>query len=115
MAAVGSSRRARSHTRRPSNRSLQRLLALIDFRNAYIAHSLTLPEPDLKTEATVAGVRYGDETALLEDTVAVANALHHGLNRTSFDWSGSREIARRNAEALWTNCTFDIPTRRPRS
>jgi hypothetical protein len=33
-----------------------RLTALMDFRHAYIAHNLTLPEPDMKTEATVAGV-----------------------------------------------------------
>jgi hypothetical protein len=85
------------------------------FRHASIAHNLTVPEPDITTEASVARVRYGDETALLEDTVAVANALHHGLNRTSFDWSGSREIARRNAQALWKNCVFQIPSRLPKS
>ena len=33
-----------------------RLTALMDFRHAYIAHNLTLPEPDMKTEVTVAGV-----------------------------------------------------------
>jgi hypothetical protein len=33
-----------------------RLTALMDFRDAYIAHNLMLPEPDMKTEATVAGV-----------------------------------------------------------
>jgi len=33
-----------------------RLTALMDFRHAYIAHNLTLPEADMKTEATVAGV-----------------------------------------------------------
>ena len=87
----------------------------MDFRHASIAHNLTLAEPDIESEATVASVHYGDETALLEDTVAVANALHHGLNRTSFDWSGSRAIARKNAEALWNNCTFDIPARPRRS
>jgi hypothetical protein len=92
-----------------------RLKTLMDFRHASIAHNLTLPEPDMNTETAIAGVRYGDESALLEDTVAVANALHHGLNRTAFDWDGSRDIARRNAAALWTNCTFDIPARRPRS
>jgi hypothetical protein len=27
-----------------------RLTALMDFRHAYIAHNLTLPEPDMKTE-----------------------------------------------------------------
>jgi hypothetical protein len=92
-----------------------RLKTLRDFRDASIAHNLTLPEPDLATEAPVTGVRYGDETELLEETIAVADALHHGLNRTSFDWRGARAIASRNAAALWDNCTFTIPARRPKS
>jgi hypothetical protein len=33
-----------------------RLIALMDLRHAYTAHNLTLPEPDIETEATVAGV-----------------------------------------------------------
>lgn len=90
-------------------RASLRLKAMRKFRNAYIAHNLTLPEPDMKTEEKVAPVRYGDETALLEDTVDVADALHCGLNGTSFDWSKSRQIARRNAAALWDNCVFHIP------
>jgi hypothetical protein len=34
----------------------RRLTALMDFRHAYIAHNLTLPERDMKTEAIVADV-----------------------------------------------------------
>jgi hypothetical protein len=34
----------------------RRLTALMDFRHAFIAHNLTLPEPDMKTEATVADI-----------------------------------------------------------
>jgi hypothetical protein len=80
------------------------------FRHADIAHNLDLPEPNVATEASVAHVKYGDETVLLEETVAIANALQHGLNRTAFDWDGSRKIARRNAQALWDNCAFHIET-----
>lgn len=90
-----------------------RLKALVDFRDAYIAHNLDLPEPDMKTDATVADLKYGDESITLEETVTVANALHHGLNRTGFDWDGSRKIARGNARALWDSCTFQIRTRPP--
>jgi hypothetical protein len=36
-----------------------RLTALMDFRDAHIARNLMLPEPDMKTEATVAGVCLG--------------------------------------------------------
>jgi hypothetical protein len=92
-------------------RSSLRLRAMRKFRNAYIAHNLTLPEPNMKTEEKVSSVRYGDETALLADTVAVADALHCGLNGTSFDWEESKAIARKNASALWGNCSFNIPSR----
>jgi hypothetical protein len=88
-----------------------RLKAMRKFRDAYIAHNLALPEPDMKTEEKVAPLRYGEERALLEDTVAVADALHCGLNGTSFDWEGSKQIARGNAAALWDNCAFDVPSR----
>jgi putative transposase len=54
------------------------------------------------------------ETFILDATVSVAEALHHGLNHTGFDWKGSREMARRNAQALWDHCTFQIPVRPPR-
>jgi hypothetical protein len=68
----------------------------------------------MKTEEKVSSVRYGDEAALLEDMVAVADALHCALNGTSFDWKESRQIARGNAAALWDNCAFHIPSRSSR-
>jgi hypothetical protein len=88
-----------------------RLKAMRDFRDAYIAHNLTLPERDMTSEENVMRVHSGDETALLEDTVAVANALHSELNDTSFDWEGARLMASRNAAALWDNCAFNVPRR----
>lgn len=84
------------------------LKALRVFRDAYIAHNLDLPEPDIKTKANVYRLKYGDEALLLKETVAVADALHHGLNRTAFDWEGSQDIARDNASDLWNNCTFEL-------
>ncbi len=90
-------------------RESDRLKALGDFRDANIAHNLDVPEPDIGTKTSVHRLKYGDEASLLKDTVAVADALHHGLNRTAFDWEGSQEIARKNARALWNRCTFDIP------
>lgn len=96
-------------------RSSSRLKAMRRFRNTYIAHNLTLPEPDLKAKEQVSSIRYGDEAALLADTVAVADALHCGLNGTSFDWEESRQIARKNAAALWDNCAFHVPSRLPPS
>ena len=87
------------------------LKSLMDFRHRFIAHNLDLPEPDINGEANVDRPQYGYETRLLEDTVSIADALHHGLNQPSFDWEGSRKIASRNAHALWDGCTFQIPTR----
>jgi hypothetical protein len=88
-----------------------RLKAMREFRDAYIAHNLTLPEADTTSEENVMRVHPGDETALLEDTVAVADALHSELNDTSFDWEGARQMASRNAAALWDNCAFNVPRR----
>ena len=63
-----------------------KLRALMAFRDRYIAHNLDIPQPDLNYETSVEHLKYGDETFLLEQTVCVADALHHGLNQTSFDW-----------------------------
>lgn len=92
-------------------RATPQLKALTDFRNGYIAHNLNMPEPCGDSEGRVEKPNYGDETFILDATVSIADALHHGLNRTSFDWQGSRDMARRNAQALWDHCTFQIPVR----
>ena len=94
-----------------------RLKALVDFRDRYIAHNLDIAQPEMSDEASVEHLKYGDETSLLKDTVAVANALHQGLTFGAFDWGGSQKIARRNARALWEGCTFSqaaaLQARRP--
>lgn len=92
-------------------RATPQLKALMDFRHSYIAHNLDLPDPPAEGEGRVEKLQYGDETYILDATVEVADALHHGLNRTGFDWTGSRDMARRNAQALWDHCTFEIPAR----
>jgi AbiU2 len=90
------------------------LQALMAFRHSYIAHNLNMPDPSGDDEGSVEKPQYGDETFILDATVDVADALHRGLNRTAFDWKGSRDMARRNARALWDHCTFQIPVRPPR-
>lgn len=89
------------------------LKALMDFRHSYIAHNLDIPEPPGDAEGSVEKLKYSTETVILDATVAVADALHHGLNRTGFDWKGTRAMARRNAQALWNHCTFEIPDQPP--
>lgn len=90
------------------------LKALMEFRHSYIAHNLDIPQPSGDTEGSVEKLKYGTEAVILDATVAVADALHHGLNRTAFHWQGSRDMARRNAQALWDHCAFTIPDRSPR-
>lgn len=82
------------------------LAALRTFRDGYIAHNLSQPEPDQKAPTEVRGVRYGDEAKLLDTTVHIADRLHLALNGTSFMWDDSREIARKNAKSLWEACQF---------
>jgi hypothetical protein len=40
---------ARAESEADKIQASPRLTALMDFRHAYIAHNLTLPEPDMKT------------------------------------------------------------------
>ncbi|WP_331287464.1 MULTISPECIES: hypothetical protein [Methylobacteriaceae] len=90
------------------------LTALREFRDGYIAHNLSLPEPDPNAPTKVQGLRYGDETKLLETSIEITDRLHLALNGTSFDWNGSREIAASNAEELWGACQFIGITRNRR-
>jgi hypothetical protein len=81
--------------------------AFKDFRNCYIAHNLSLPEPSIdETTAAERPLRYHDEKKILEETVEIANDLHLGLNRAGFDWDGSRKIARDNASACGMDARF---------
>lgn len=84
----------------------QEVMALRRFRNTLIAHNLDLGVLAKKSE--VRSLRHGDEAHLLDATVDIADLLHLGLNGSSFDWQESRRIARRNAEALWNGCKFEV-------
>ncbi|WP_163266429.1 hypothetical protein [Chelativorans alearense] len=90
----------------------EQLGAIRSYRDRHIAHNLDLPDAKLGEQAEVRrAAKYGDETWVLEKTVEIADNLHLALNGSSFDWEGSRDIARRCSEQLWSNCRFDIPTR----
>jgi AbiU2 len=84
------------------------LKSLREFRDAHIAHNLSLPETPAGMQDEVRPVRYGDET-ILDATVDIVDALHLALNGTSFDWEGAREIASNNARDLWNGCRFEVP------
>jgi hypothetical protein len=83
------------------------LKSMRDFRDEHIAHNL---DPDRPTGGG-RRPRYGEERALLRETVKVADLLHRALNDTSFMWLDARRQARRDAQALWSRCIFDIDPR----
>ncbi|KQT60370.1 MULTISPECIES: hypothetical protein [unclassified Aureimonas] len=85
--------------------------ALRDLRDRAIAHNLDLPEPAEGEETESDRWRYGGETDLLSETIELVEELNKAINSTSFDWDEAKGQSRRNAEELWTNCQFSIPSR----
>lgn len=83
------------------------LRAMRDFRDQNLAHNLDPNRPSAPDRRP----RYGEERALLRETVKVADLLHRALNDTTFMWLDARRQARRQARALWNRCTFDIDPR----
>ena len=80
------------------------LASVKSVRDKHLAHSLS-------PTATVAPMHPGDEVNLLLDSIPLVRALYLWVNGTDFSFDNSREIARRNAEALWDNCAFSIQSR----
>jgi len=90
-----------------------RVKSVRNLRDKHLAHSLERTRRE--KNGVIAPMKHGDQRRLLHKAIALVDALHHGVNRTGFDWSESVQIARRNAQALWGNCTFQIPDRRSHS
>ena len=92
--------------------------ALLDsvrnLRNKHLAHSLTETRREQKKKVDEKGpvlpVKFGDERKLLLDSIPLMRALHLWMTGGDRDFlfDISRENARRNAEELWKNCTFNI-------
>jgi hypothetical protein len=53
-------------------------------------------------------MKYGDEREILSASLPIVEALFCWVNGKSFSFEDSRAMDRKNAEALWTRCTFDI-------
>ena len=45
---------------------------------------------------------------MLNASLPIVQKLYCWINGTSFDFENSRDIDRKNAEALWEACKFDI-------
>jgi len=74
----------------------------MNLRHKDLAHSLT--ETRLERKGLVQRMKYGDKKWLVDETVAVVQNLHLGINMADFAFEPARMIARRNAEALWGAC-----------
>jgi AbiU2 len=82
------------------------LAGVKNLRDRHLAHSLSASSHD-KTRP-VPPMQYGDERKLLLESIPLVEDLHLWVNCTGFSFDKSREIARRNAEALWNHCKLDI-------
>ena len=90
-------------------RNIETSALLANVRNLrvkHLAHSVT--KTSHETRGTVLPVKYGYERKLLLESLSLVEGLHLWLNGKDFRFDESRESARRNAEALWKHCTFDV-------
>ena len=80
---------------------------MMNLRNKYLAHSLTETRREREV-GPVDPMKYGDERDMLNASLPIVEKLYCWINGTSFDFENSRGIHRKNAEALWEACKFDI-------
>jgi AbiU2 len=85
------------------------MASLRNHRDKYLAHSLRSTRREKL--GPVSPLKYGNETAVLERSLPIIEALYCWVNGTSISLTASRESDRRNAQALWGACTFenDVP------
>jgi hypothetical protein len=86
--------------------SSTRHASVMNMRDKHIAHSLK--ETFREKRGAVAAMRYGDETTLLNDSIAIIETLFCWVNGKSFLISESQKIDHENAHALWLGCKFDV-------
>jgi 3'-phosphoadenosine 5'-phosphosulfate sulfotransferase (PAPS reductase)/FAD synthetase len=78
-----------------------------NLRNKHLAHSLSRTKHEKKTKR-IPRMKYGYERKILLKSLPIVETLHRWINGKSFCFAKSQENARKNAEALWTRCTFNI-------
>lgn len=82
-----------------------KLAAVQNYRNK-LAHQLEITRAEKK--ADIPAPRYGDEKWLLDRTITAVDRFHQCLNGSGFDFAGSKDISKRNAEALWKGVTIKV-------
>ena len=80
--------------------------SIMNLRDKHLAHSLSTSHRE--KIGPVPPVKYGDERDMLNETLPIVEALYCWINGSSLSFEDSRSIDRRNAEALWNACTFNI-------
>jgi AbiU2 len=75
-------------------------------RDKHLAHSLESTRRE-KT-GPIRPMKYGDETELLNKTFAIAEALHNGINQTSYSFADSQKIHKRQSKALWEGVEIKV-------
>jgi len=85
----------------------ERLKNLTNHRDKNLAHALSQSVAERRGQV-FALPKFGDERKLLRLSINIADRLYSGVSNTSFSFDGTRLIARKNAEALWHSCQFDI-------
>lgn len=78
----------------------------MNLRNKHWAHHLE--QTHAEKQGKVTPMKFGDEKKLLNKTISVVEGLHLSINGAGFSWNESREIARKNAAALWDGCRFEV-------
>jgi hypothetical protein len=86
-----------------------RLESVMNLRDKHLAHSFT--ETRREKRGPIPLMKYGDETALLNDSISIVERLFCWVNGKSFSIANSQRIDNKNAEALWTACHFTIESR----
>jgi len=81
--------------------------SIMNLRDKHLAHSLSKTRREQKV-GPISGMKYGDERHMLDATLPIVEVLYCWVNGTSLSFEDSREIKRKNANALWTACKFNI-------
>jgi hypothetical protein len=84
-----------------------RLSAVRNLRDKHLAHSLASTHRETK-RGPIPPMKYGDETALIEESVPIIEGLYRWVYGSSFSIRDSQDIDRKNAEALWKGCKFNV-------
>lgn len=83
------------------------LAAIMNLRDKHLAHSLSETRREQK-HGPIEPVKFGDETVLLQNSIPIVEHLYCWVNGKSFSIDNSQSIDKKNAEALWYGCKFEV-------